>query len=136
MPMKLSELFGSEEFSFPGNRGHRDMRDYLSTRFADYRRLLERLDRADAALLPITSQSDQINASADLVLEALNAYFSGQPAHAYRRIDRAIKPVKGRFLELSSESEVATWINRPGLYRIRLSDRFDLERAEDLPCPV
>ncbi len=125
--MLLSEYFDSNVFEFPGDCGQSDIRDYLGNKYDLYHRYLSSIQNPDENIRRILSEQEKITATSELVIMALDSYFLGHPSKAFNHIGKAISKVRKFFLGLSSKSETAVWINKPGLYRIRTSQLHDLQ---------
>ncbi len=133
--MNLRDYFESDVFSFPGDCGTQDIRDYLGSRYDHYLSYLSSINTTDDDISRLLQERETIADTAKLVLESIDNYYLGHPNKAFTNIGKAISKVRKYFLGLSGDSEIGTWINRAGLYRIRLSKLHDLRRQDLFHVP-
>jgi hypothetical protein len=118
--MKIAEYLGQDSIQLPIPFRNRDFLQTLRSFFNKYNSIVESISKLDD---PRFHLSDEDKGKLELIekkiLEAIDAYFNGFPAKAYRLVSEGIDATSGEFGNFSSIKKIGESLHVKQLYRLR-----------------
>ncbi len=133
--MDIINFLQAPIFAFPSVRKGQEIRAYLRDKYRGYSNFLNSIKKPDTNVQKILRVKDRIAEESDYIIEAIDYYFLGKPRTAFDSLDKSIQAVRSYFTRLSGSSKPDKWINRQGLYRVRLGTHQNYSKRDLFHIP-
>ncbi|MBA7673885.1 hypothetical protein ES703_82091 [subsurface metagenome] len=131
--MYSKQFFNTDLLDLPKERSGRDIVEYLSNIFDEYKTCVNALSLNDMIGKAIRGKIVQISFVCDQIIESISKYLKGFPNQAYKILEECIENIKSDFDHLIASDVNTSDIG--SLYRMRLGDHLRYSKDDLFHIP-